>query len=104
MSHLYVAALYHDEGNTKRTMKIVECGTPFHAAQALLKEVADASGEVGFVQLLGWRYEQPWTDPAERFWEVCSFGNSISGQRIWVYKQIGGFENTLTDLRQWGQA
>lgn len=96
---VYVAAVYHGEGNCQRSVKRVECGNPHHAAQVLIQSISSSD----YVELFGWRYEQPWTDPDGRFWAVCSFGCSL-GSRIYVYQQIGGFDNGEADLRQWSRS
>ena len=50
---------------------------------------------------LGPRQEQPWTDQSGRFFSITSFYSTAADARVWVYEQIGGFENTLRDVRDW---
>ena len=95
---MFVATLYYGPPPQRRAMQICDVTNARQAAGAMI-------AVHGFDIHLGeQRWEQPWTDPADRLWRIVSFGTGgFSGQRIFVYEQIGGFERTLTDLREWGQ-
>lgn len=48
----------------------------------------------------GVRWEQPWSDTVGRLFDVRSL-TLTNGGRVWVYRQTGGFEHPLNNIRDW---
>lgn len=83
----FVVLLHHGEGNKEKTVDypLIANGPHQAATRFLERHFPDQT-------LIAVRQEQPYTDNDGRLFSVWSASNTASGQRIWIKRQIGGFE------------
>ncbi len=87
MQDQFIVLLHHGVGNTEKTVDYpVMANGPHQAASRFLTK--HFPGET----LFPLREEQPYSDDDGRLFSVWSAGNTASGQRVWVKRQISGFD------------
>ncbi len=98
----YVSLLHSPEDadetkayNTLRTADVVYCGFAHDAAGMFLAQHFNAE------QHYRARDENPYTDDAGRLWDCWSCANDVSGQRLYIKEQIGGFDAKTLTPAEW---
>lgn len=74
----YKCILYTGYGNATQNTKIISAKSAHEAATLF---VNGFGGEIYSI-----REERPYTDEIGIQWQVWSAGNSLSGQRVYIYK------------------
>lgn len=88
----FYLVLLSGEGNKVKTHTFLQANTPATAAINFLGQYYPRD----FAYLPA-RNESP-VERSSRLYAVWSVGCSASGQRMWIYEQVGGFDQTAPTL------